>query len=272
MRNDPGREIQRFFLGGGMPVTMCLLAANVVTFLVSFFLMRSGPGGPFSWLVFNSDRWPDVPWTILTWPLVAPLDLIGLLFGGLWMFWVGGSLERSWGWRTFLGFLAATAALSALTLWGASRIFQVPVLVQGLWLASAPATVAWCVLNRREVIRLYAIIPIPAPVLMWLTMAITWFQYSMGARNPIFGLFALSGCAAAYWYVTGGKYSLSRMGTSSGDRPQRMGGYGPRDRESVERDTGGFNPLRWWRERQQRKRLEAMFRRSGFDDDERKRR
>jgi hypothetical protein len=115
------------------------------------------------------------------------------------------------------------------------------------------------------------IIPVSATVLAWLTVGMTWFSFSAGARHPLFGLFALSGCAAAYWYVNGGRYMLSRFGTSSNTprRPERPGGYGPRDRESIER-TDGFSVLRWWRERQQRKRLEDMFRRSGLDDEQRK--
>lgn len=255
-----------------MPVTMFLLAANVVTFLITFFLMGSRYTNPFSWLEFSTTTWPNLPWTILTWPLVAPLSLINLIFGVLWMFWIGGSLERSWGWRTFLGFLAVTSALSALTLWVGARLLGAEASAQGLWLASAPVTVAWCLMNRREVLRLYFVIPVSAIALMWFTLAMTWFSFSVSAGHPLLGLFALSGCAVAYWYATGGRYTISQMGTSSGSRPQRMGGYGPRDRESVEQNTGGFNPMRWWKERQQRKRLEAMFRRSGFDDDERKRR
>jgi membrane associated rhomboid family serine protease len=268
MRSNGGREIRKFFFGGGMPATMFLLAANVVTFLITFLMMR-GPRDPFSWLVFNTDTWPNMVWTIVTWPLVADMSPLGLIFGMLWMYWVGGSLERAWGLRTYLGFLAATAALSALSLWVGSRLLGTPVHVQGLWLATAPLTVAWCMINRREVIYFYGLIPVPAPLLAWLTVAMTFFSYSFGAHQPLFGLFALSGCAAAYWYVSGGRYTLSRMGTSTGSHPERMGGYGPRDRESVER-TEGFSLMRWWRERQQRKRLEAMFRRSGFDDDQKK--
>jgi membrane associated rhomboid family serine protease len=283
MYDNPRRQIERFFRYNTIPVTVTLIGANVLTFLIAFFTMRAPlpGGGPFSWLVFSGETWPRYFWTLITWPLVSPLDLINLLFGCLWAYWVCGSLERSWGPRVFAAFLLATAALTAFTLWGGGRLLGAPSFAQGIWLATAAPTIAWCAINRREVIRLYGVIPIPAPILALLTVAFTWFSVSVTSGHPLMGLFALSGSVAAYWYVTQGRY------TYQGYAPRGSGNFGTRrssdtrsetsarfrdfDRERTGRGRAGFDPLRWWKDRKERKRLEEIFRRSGFSDDEKNR-
>lgn len=277
MYGSPRRSAQNLFLASGAPVTMTLIAANVATFLVGFFTFNQawpGPGGPFWWLVFTGQIWPTFFWTALTWPLVAPIELIGLLFGCLWAYWMGTSLERSWGTRPFLLFLAATSALTALTLWLGGRLLGAPVIAQGIWLAIAAPTVAWCVLNAREVIRLYMVIPVPAPLLAWLTVAFTWFQVSISGGHPLLGLFALSGCAAAFWYARQGRYAFGgnarassrpsggfRSGGRGGESPLRFRDF---DREPAGRR--GWNLKRWLDDRKQRRELEKLLRRSGFSD------
>ncbi len=281
------RRAADFFFKAGIPATMVLIAANVVTFLVNFFSGIRGPqDGPFWWLVFKDaplairGDWPQYFWTLITWPLVSPIDLIGLLFGALWAYWIGGSLERSWGTRPFLIFLIATSALTALTLWLGGKILHTPVTASGLWLATAPPTIAWCVLNAREVIRLYAVIPVPAPILAWLTVALTWFQISVGGGHPMLGAFALSGCAAAYWYARHGRYlyrGYGRTGSGGGGggptrTAQRPGGPALRFHD-FDRDPPvkkGFSLGRWWNDRKQRRELEKLWKRSGFSDPDEK--
>lgn len=266
------RAPQNFQWASGIPVTITLIAANAVTFLIGFSTFNrggAGPGGLLSWLVFSSLTWPTDFWTPVTWPLVAPIDLIGLLFGGLWAYWMGGSLERSWGTRAFLLFLAATSALTALTLYGGGMLLGVPVIARGLWLAIAAPTIAWCVLNAREVIRLYAVIPVPAPILAWLTIGLTWFQVSISGGHPLLGLFALSGCAAAYWYARNGSRFFGGLGVGKrGEPPLRF-----RDFDRTPAARRGFSLRRWLDERRQRRELEKLLKRSGFSDpDERDRR
>lgn len=266
MYGSPPRRAQNFFLSSGIPATMFLIAANVVTFLVGFFTIRGG--SPFEWLVFTNQTWPTYFWTLLTWPLVAPVDLIGLLFGGLWAYWIGGSLERSWGTRPYLLFLIVTSVLTALTLWVGGLLLNASFAAQGLWLAIAAPTIAWCVANAREVIRLYAVIPIPAPVLAWLTIALTWFQISMSSGHPLLGAFALSGCAAAYWYAKHGRYAARGHGRSTPfgglRRPEPPLRFRDFDRDPPV--ARGFNLKRWLDSRKQRRDLENLWKRSGFSD------
>ena len=254
MYGTPQRRSGNFAFAADIPATAFLIAANVVTFLAAFFAADWSSDRLFWWLKFTSVTWPQFFWTLITWPLVAEVNLIGLLFGGLWAYWIGGLLLGR------------------------------PVHAQGLWLAIAAPTIAWCVLNKREVIRLYAIIPIPAPILAWLTVAITWFSVSMSGNHPLLGLFALSGCAAAYGYATHGRYAYRGYAGTSGPLGGLRGGGGGRsgggspplrfrdfDREP-EPVHRGFDPigrLRAWRQRRQ---LEKLFKRSGFSDPDEKNR
>jgi hypothetical protein len=255
--NRRGSDPLQWAKRAGIPVTLTLLAANLVTFLVAFFTMQGR--NPFAYLAFYTGSFPAFFWTPFTWPLVAPLDLIGLLFGGFLAYQIGGSIERSWSSRVYGLFLVATSVVTALTLYGGAKLLGVDAVARGLYLAMAAPTVAWCMINRREVVSFW-FIPIPAPVLAGLTVALTWFTVSVGAGSPFLGIFALSGCALAYWYATQGRYKNSgyRQNTRPVSRPSRPGVGG----------ATGFHPLRWWKERQERKRLEAIFRRSGFTDED----
>ena len=249
-------NIKRIIRNSNAPVTWFLIAANIVTFLVGFFAMRTPlAGGPFWWLELNNQSLPYLPWTLVTWPLVASVNLISIIFGVLWTFSMGGSLERAWSSRVFGLFIAATAAITGLTLWGGSLLLQTPFSAQGLWLAMTAPTVAWCLLNGNETVRFNLVLPVPARVLMWIAMGFTWFSVSISSGHPFLGLFALSGSAAAYWYVTKGRYAYQGYATKVKTIP-------------LPRRRTGFSPANWWKGRQRKKvdqTFEDILRRSGYD-------
>ena len=94
-------SIRKFFYGGGCPATMALVAINVMAFFTGAVVQVNNP---FRYLVFTTTAWPERFWTLFTWPLVGGGHPIWLLFACAWAYWVCGSLERSWGTRTFLAF------------------------------------------------------------------------------------------------------------------------------------------------------------------------
>lgn len=280
MTNNFGRQFQRAVFRGGIPATVTLIGLNLLIWLITIFTQSAIP------LAFTSATWPlPAFWTFLTWPLYGgALHPISLLFACLWAWSIGGSLERSWGTRDYVGFLAANAALTAVTVWGGAHLMNsLPGgrehigFLAGLWAAMAAPTVAWAVINRRETVYLY-FFPVPAPAMAALAVAMLWWE--VGA--PFLGLFALSGCAAAYWYASQGRYGFSgytanRSARNDGGRGSSRRDSGPSLRpdtaarfRNIDRERsapqGGWNPLRWWKERRERKRLEAIFRRSGFTD------
>jgi membrane associated rhomboid family serine protease len=199
--------------GAQIPVTLSWVAATIVVFLAGFFGMTSGLEQRLAQLLGLGFLAPWVaPWTLLTWPLVGN-GLVSLIFGSLWAVMTCSSLERSWGSKRYLGFLAASILITGLSVTLGALVLGIgPFFLGGLWAALAAPTVAWCVINRRETITLNFLFPVPAPVLMWITMALLWFSVSSTVRHPLLGLFSLAGCGFAYWYVVRGREWLDNLG------------------------------------------------------------
>lgn len=266
-------SIRRFIFKGGNPITLGLIIVNAITF---FILLAGGGNFLIRYVAFDTVHWPRLFWTFLTWPLVGAGDPIGLLFSLGLVYTFGASLERSWGVRVYGACVAAVTAIIAVAMWLGSLIpFVGQGGLAGLWVLGGVMTVAWALTNRREVISVLGL-PLPTPALIIIGCAMTWYYAGFGLR----GAFALTGCAAAWWYVTQGRYGNfpgSGFATSRGGQ-RRPGSDKPNLRfQNFERETAdggkprGFNLARWWRERQEKKRLEAMFRRSGYTDPEERR-
>jgi hypothetical protein len=176
-------------------------------------------------------------------------------------------------------FFAATSVLTAVTTFLGGLLLHRDVILYGLSMAIAAPTVAWCIINRRESVYFY-FIPVPALAIGALSVVILWYEVG----PPLLGLFALSGCAAAWWYAAQGRnatlsYSTrrnadfgfnigNRQGRGSDVTPETASRFYQFDRETVGPPRRGFNLVRWWRDRQERKRLEEIFRRSGYTDKE----
>jgi hypothetical protein len=276
MYDDRRRQVQRFFYKGGTPLTIGVLVAHVVL----YFLILGLPQVHLArWIAFSTQDWAAAFWTLFTWPLAGAYDPLSLLFAVGWFYLFSGSLERAWGSRDYGIFLAAVASLTAFGMWVGSFLVG-HGFAAGLWMISGPLAVAWSVVNSRERIGIF-FVQVPAPVVALLGAALTWYYGGAAYGNPLLGLFALLGCAAAYWYATKGRFAYqgySRRGggnfgprRSSDTRPETSARFRDFDHERGGR-RAGFDPLRWWKDRQERKRLEEIFRRSGFTDDEKKNR
>jgi membrane associated rhomboid family serine protease len=261
------RRNPAFSFAQGIPATMTLIIANVITFflIAGLPVLRLG-----EWLGFATPHWPRYAWTLLTWPLVGIGHPLHLVFGIGWAYMFAGSLERSWGTRPFATFLVATAALTAFTMWLGSLLVG-PGAVAGLWAATGAAVVAWSVVNSREQVNFF-FLPLPAPVVGALGAAIVWYEAGPINSNPLLGLFALSGCVAAYWYAKHGRYlyrgytrsnSGGRTVTSPAGTTLRFRNF---DREPSAPRRGGFSLMRWLESRRQRRELDKLWKRSGFSD------
>jgi hypothetical protein len=165
---------------------------NVVTLIVGAFV----PLG--KWLSFVAPASLLQPWTLLTYPLVflrtdQPFVLwtyavvCGRFSGAL----VGHSLLRIL-FRCNVRHYCFGMSMGAL-LYRA----QFPV---GNYLPLSALFIAWAMLNPDLEVRLYGIIPILAKWLALGTVLIIFFTHSSPA-HPLFGFFALAGCAASYWWV-----------------------------------------------------------------------
>lgn len=253
--NSPQQKLQRFVATTGAPFTVTLIALNVISFFCGETLRASSP---FHWLVFISVLFPQRFWTLLTWPLAGGGHPFNLLLMCLWAFWVCGSLERSWGWRTFLGFFFGCAALMALSVWIGGMLLGIPLTgLAGLYLAVAAPTIAWCVINASEAIMLYGIFRIPAPVLMALTLVVVWYELGSG----VLGLFGLVSCGAAYWYARYGRYMWRGYAPARSKTPPPLRLL-DEDRVPARGGLAG-----WFRARQEQRKLEKLWKNSTKNDD-----
>lgn len=233
----------------GFPLTIALIAINFLTMaLVTFRLPVA------SYFCFLAPSSLQYPWTFLTYPLVS-LEVIGCLFYSLWLYFIGGSLERGWGTRFYGMYFFLMALISAAGLMLGSLILKVEVFGEN-WLAISAVTLAWCMLNPNEVIRFNFFIPIKAKWLALLEVIIIFFTYAR--IHPLMGFFALSGCAASYAWVRYrpwaemGHYTVRR-------KPRTPKSVRPKDDRFTLRD---LNPI----ERIARARRKKQFERLMKDD------
>ena len=253
--NSPQQRLQRFIATTGAPVTVTIIALNVVSFFCGEILRASSP---FHWLTFNSMLFPQRFWTLFTWPLAGGGHPFNLLLMCMWAFWVCGSLERSWGLKTFLAFFFGCAGLMALSVWIGGGLIGVPLIpLAGLYLAVAAPTVAWCVVNAREAIMLYGVFRIPAPVLLALTLVVVWYELGSG----VVGLFGLISCGVAYWYARYGRFMLRGFAPSRSQSPPPLRIL-DEDRVSSRGGLAG-----WLRAKQEQRKLEKLWKNSTKNDD-----
>ncbi len=276
--NSPIDGIRDFVTRGGIPVTLSVLLLNILTFLAVFFAPAVAGDFMVRQMVFSSSSLFHAPWTLLTYPLVtlqfSLMTVITLVF-----FWLSaGSLERSWGSHRFAVFFFAISALSALSLFlgGVVLRMAVPPLHE-VFLPLTALIVAFCMLNPEQTLTVY-FFPVKAK---WLGLGVTlwtYFQYGQ-MLGPLFGLFALGGILAAFLYVRFGR-SWADI-DSYGARPSRVT-RGPDLRVypaasrfktrpkaldgSPERNP--FDLAGRWKDYQERKRLEKLWKNSGFSEPE----
>ena len=281
--NTPMDTIRDFVTRGGIPVTMTLLIISVVTFFSAFF--SPNIAAPFleRHLLFPAQNLMLEPWTFITYPLFNP-QVISMLIGGVFLWLSGGSLERSWGSTRYAVFFAAVTALSAVSLLLGGLMFHLsPPELSGFSLPLGALIVAFCMLNPEQTIRLY-FFPVKAKYVAIIVTVITLLSY-----GAIFGVFACGGILAAFLYVKFGRswgdigsYSTPRRDFRGPDlrmdtRPAR-----PTFRTTLDGSPQRRSPFDFagrWKDRQDRRRLERLWKNSGLPgsepewrDDEKRRR
>jgi membrane associated rhomboid family serine protease len=256
-----------YFRRSQMPATLTIIAINAVLFLFYFFdrfvsLFFTFIVPPFNIL--------DV-WTLFAYPLLTP-NFFRVVFGCLWLVWVGGSLERSWGTFRYTIFFFALTAISGLGLFVGSLILHSEAVIVGLWIPVTSMTVAWATINPLLTVMIYGLIPVQARWIAIFEVGVIYFVYYDGA--PLLGLFALLGPLAAYVIVKMGLMTGITMRMPRGPDLRIVGGgagYGrPLDDAGIGMSLNPLNRIRSW---QQRRRLAKLLQKSGFtnrDDDQRR--
>ena len=199
---SPFQSIEGFFGRGGAPLVKLLIVSNVVSLFLSVF----GGGAKLAqMLAFTTPAALRAPWTLVTYPFVA-FDALSVLFGGIWIWTVGGSLERAWGARSFALFFACLSAVSALSLTVGAQLVGAIAFAAGLWLPLAGVTVAFALINWNLELSFWGI-PCRVQHLMWIVLGLTFLNFAQASGSPMVGLFSLGGSGFAYaqlrWFRLG---------------------------------------------------------------------
>ncbi len=209
-------RLRRFLYQEFIPVTKTVAIITGVLFLLSFIRSLNFI---FDLLYLIPSTGFLKPWTLVTYPFAVNQDILSVVFGVLWFWMVGGSLERSWGSRTyglflFLVTLVTGVAMSLLGLLNLAGNFP----VNGLWLPLVGLTWAWAAIGPDQEVLFMVVIPMKARVLAWIEAIITFLIYfQMGSaslvnysliKGLLAGLASISGIAVTYLFT--GKGPLSR--------------------------------------------------------------
>lgn len=231
--------------------TALLVVAIAGSFVLAFFGI-----GLRDLLAFANVSALERPWTFLGYPFAMGRgDLLGALFGCLWLYGIGGQLEQTWGRRRFLGFFFAMAVLGALAFFVAGFLLGAGSVLAGPWMPLAAVTVAWGTLYPNQPVTFMFVLPLTGRWLAWLSAILVFF----GSPNPAMALFACTPLILAWAYAGG------RLGSLGASRPTPRSWRGTRDdpryREEVRRRE---------QERAERERLRRLFENSLRDDEDRR--
>src|SRR5690242_3107281 len=97
--------------GTAAPVTASLVVAMAAMYLLLAF--RFLPVSLLDQLGFKTNLLAAQPWSVLTYPFVNP-DVVSTALGCLWLWWVGGAVERDLGKAKYAAVWLLTSVLSAL--------------------------------------------------------------------------------------------------------------------------------------------------------------
>jgi len=189
--------------GGRMPVAVGgVLAATVAASLVGVVGERNGL--PLIRLGLLEPRavLRGELWRVFTWVLFER-DPLGLLFGGLVLYWAGRDLCEVWGERRFVLFYLGTAAAAGLATTAVALAW--PSILGGFWMGVWPAVdalvVAWALLFPFRQILLFFALPVSGRSLLWFTVGGTALYAVFSGLSPFVPHFLAEG--AAYLYATG---------------------------------------------------------------------
>jgi membrane associated rhomboid family serine protease len=256
-----------FLLGSpsDIPVTITVIAAAGIYFLLDFFRVHLP-------LYCDLQYAASTPWTFLTYIIAQHANqgagFISLLFNGLWLWWVGGSLERSWGRNAYIAFLITITLAASVPLWIGGFLLKTSWLLAGFSLPLVGITVAWAAINPHAELYFYFVIKIQAWVLALLLVGFMLFMEFQGA--PVLGLFALVNPLIGYMWTKGNIASIFSGARRIPRGPDLRFFDADSKRQSRPLDDLKGRSLRgpWgaYQDWKQRKRLEKLWKDSGFSD------
>lgn len=199
------------------------------------------------------------PWTLVTYPFSAGAnDLLSLVFACLWLWGIGGQVERDMRSKRYLGAWLVFSILCAAGVWAGSAILGTHAMLFGAWNPIAAITVIWGVRNPGATIQIFFVLPITGKWLAWLSAGLVFF----GTRPPELAPFGAAALAFAYLFAAdrlpfagyfGARRGMTRGENAAGTRKV----YRPEYYDEVKRRE---------QVRKEKERLRRLFEKSMIDD------
>jgi membrane associated rhomboid family serine protease len=212
--DDFSYRVRRFLSEGFNPVTKTIAIISGSVFLLSAIIPSLGVLAEGMLSLYPGSGFFRF-WTMVTYPFYNGLagQFWSLIFGILWLWMIGSSLERSWGSKTYGLFLFLTTLVTGASL-SLTGFFQFgPVSnIYGLWLPLTGLTWAWAEISPDQEVSIWGIIPVKARWLAWISAAFAFFTFFPRGTSflgkILCGLASISGIAVTYLFT--GKGPLSR--------------------------------------------------------------
>ncbi|NLM37272.1 MAG: DUF1751 domain-containing protein [Firmicutes bacterium] len=200
--NQYVKDFRRFLNREYIPLTKGIIVLSVALFvgdaLLSFLRINLS-----SFFAFQPAVWWLRPWTLLTYPLV--MRGFADLFALLWLWFIGGSLERTWGGQTYGLFLGLATVVTSLAFLLSSLFSGVRRLITGLWLPLTGLTWVWAQLYPDRELLFWGLIPIRAQWLAWIHAGLTFYSYLR--YHLFYALAAVSSIAVASLFTGQGPFA-----------------------------------------------------------------
>ncbi len=232
------------------PVTMVLLAIMAAVFVVDFFTGQR--------LIFVLGWRPSIDW-LKTGPYFQPLtfpfvhsSILGLLFDGILLYWLGASLERAWGAQKYLFFFFITGILAGAVLIPQTAVAPVLPFFTGLAGIFVGMTVAFSAMNPFTTI-MFWFVPMQARWLAVIIIAFDLFGNYQRYGGPLQAVESIGVVTLFSYMFATRRVSLPTLG-SGGGRAR-----GPSLKERFERWQQRRRMRQWQRRVSKSKSPEDLF-------------
>lgn len=193
----------RFINEGAIPFTKAILVLSGLCFILNLLLRGFSIISLNSLLGLIPVKLPGSFWTFFTYPFVNS-DFLSLIFSGLWLWYVGGSLERTWGTRFFGFFFVMVTLVTGGVMALAAFITRITGFsIAGLWLSLVGVTWAWATVYPEREVMFWGVFPIKALWLACINVGITFFNYLQ--INIFMALASISGIILIYLFGDTGR-------------------------------------------------------------------
>lgn len=191
-----GSDFRRFLYREFVPVTKGTVVLMVAVTFLSLLLGVFGVNLS-NWLRLNPSMVWVRPWTLLTFPLVN--DIVSTVFAAVWLWFIGSSLERTWGTKRYCRFLLLAVLITGLAFAGVKMLTRESLVAYGMWLPLTGVTWAWSEIYPDRDLMLWGMIPVKARWLAWIHAVLIFASYVN--YHLLYALAAVSSIVLVYWKV-----------------------------------------------------------------------